>query len=150
MLSVVLLTGCSNTNGRHQHYGDVDHEHAVNIAKGMLGVPYLYGGETPETGFDCSGLVVYSYQQVGITLPRTTFDQYKSTLPIGKHRIRPGDLLFFRISRVRISHVGIYLGGNRFIHAPSTGKVVSIARLDNPYWLKRFIAARRITGRKHF
>lgn len=143
-----LLTGCSQTRGWQRPYTAVNPDLAVSAAKEMLGIPYLYGGQTPDTGFDCSGLVVYSYTHAGVSLPRTAYGQFKVSQPISKENLKIGDLLFFRVSRTRISHVGIYLGNNRFIHAPSTGKLVSIARLDDPYWQKRFIRAGRISGRR--
>jgi len=118
-------------------------EQVIRIAKSMLGVKYRYGGNTPKTGFDCSGLVYFSYLQVGITVPRTSLAQYKASKPVAKKSIRRGDLLFFRINRSKISHVGIYLGKNRFLHAPSSGKKVSIGELDSPYWRKRFVRGGR-------
>ncbi|VAW98724.1 hypothetical protein MNBD_GAMMA21-394 [hydrothermal vent metagenome] len=118
-------------------------EQVVKIAESMLGVKYHYGGKTPGTGFDCSGLVYFSYLQVGITLPRTSSAQYAASKPVSKKSIRRGDLLFFRIYRGKISHVGIYLGNNRFVHAPSSGKKVSIGELDSPYWRKRFVRGGR-------
>ena len=140
------LLGCSSP-GRYptkpvNRYGATS-EQVINIAKSMLGVHYHYGGNTPKMGFDCSGLVYFSYLQVGITLPRTSGGQYKASKPISKKSIRRGDLLFFRINRRQISHVGIYLGNNRFVHAPSSGKKVSIGELDSPYWRKRFVRGGR-------
>jgi len=118
-------------------------EQVLRIAKSMLGTKYRYGGNSPKTGFDCSGLIYFSYLQVGITVPRTSSAQYKASKPVSKNSIRRGDLLFFRIHRSKISHVGIYLGKNRFIHAPSSGKKVSIGELDSPYWRKRFVRGGR-------
>lgn len=108
---------------------------ATAIARGMLGKPYRYGGASPR-GFDCSGLVYYSYHKAGYKVPRTSQQQYRDSLPVKKAHMREGDLLFFRIEG-KVSHVGVYLGGNRFIHAPSSGKQVSITTLDNPYWKTR-------------
>lgn len=119
----------------------------IKIAEHQVGVSYHFGGESPVEGFDCSGLVYYSYQQIHVNLPRTTLAQLKYSVPVSRKELRPGDLVFFRIHRSRISHVGIYLGNNRFIHAPSTGKSVTISHLNSPYWKKRFIRAGRILHR---
>lgn len=108
----------------------------------MLGQPYRYGGDGPG-GFDCSGLVRYAWNKAGIRLPRTTRDQYRASRAIRPEELRPGDLLFFRLAGAGVSHVGIYEGGGRFLHAPSTGKRVTRAQLDNPYWKKHFVGARR-------
>jgi len=116
----------------------------IDIATALLGTPYHYGGTTPYTGFDCSGFVYYTHQQIGITLPRTSFEQYRHTLPITRQHLRPGDLVFFHSKRGRIDHVGIYLGANRFIHSPGKGKVISVTALDHPYWRPRFVRGGRL------
>jgi cell wall-associated NlpC family hydrolase len=113
----------------------------VRTAQHYLGAPYRYGGDTPR-GFDCSGFVKYVYQRNGINLPRSVPGQYEAGRHIGRSQARQGDLVFFRTSRSRrLSHVGIYLGNNRFIHAPRTGKRVSYAKMDEPYWKKRYAGA---------
>ena len=116
---------------------------ALRVAQQMLGVPYQNGGAGPE-GFDCSGLVVYSYAQTGITLPRTVREQYAHTRPVTINELRLGDLVFFRLKSSTVSHVGIYQGQRKFIHAPLTGKVVSSASLDNRYWRERWVRGGRI------
>jgi cell wall-associated NlpC family hydrolase len=114
-------------------------------AKSLLGKPYRYGGNHPATGFDCSGFVQYTHAVAGIDLPRTTYQQLRATHPISRQQLRPGDLIFFRINRKRfVSHVGIYLGNGEFIHSPSSGKHVTIAKLDNPYWRKVYSSAGRV------
>jgi len=118
-------------------------EQLVRIAKSMLGRPYRFGGISPKTGFDCSGLVYYSHKRLGKSLPRTSSLQYQASRPVSRKNLKRGDLLFFRVYRRKISHVGIYLGNNRFVHAPSSGKQVSIAELDSPYWRKRFVRGGR-------
>jgi len=147
-LFLALMYGCSTAPAikyrSNVKYSGKTSEQVIKIAKSMLGQPYRYGGHSPKTGFDCSGLVYFSYLQVGITLPRTSRGQYSASEPVSKSSIKRGDLLFFRINRRKISHVGIYLGKNRFIHAPSSGKKVSIAKLDSPYWRKRFARGGRI------
>ena len=108
----------------------------------MLGTAYRFGGADPR-GFDCSGLVQYSYAQAGIRLPRTSQAIYRASRPVKRGEMRAGDLVFFKISSQKITHVGIYADRNRFIHAPSSGKSVSYASLKNPYWKKRLIAVGR-------
>lgn len=116
-------------------------QQAAAVAARQIGIPYRYGGSTPR-GFDCSGLVQYAYQRAGKAMPRTTAQLWAGTYPVNRDDIQVGDLLFFRIDG-KMSHVGMYLGDNRFVHAPSTGKVVSIANLSSDYYRKAFIRARR-------
>lgn len=116
---------------------------ALRVAQKMLGVPYQNGGSGPA-GFDCSGLITYSYAQAGITLPRTAREQFARTHPVAINELRPGDLVFFRLKSSTVSHVGIYQGHHKFIHAPVTGKVVVIASLDNRYWRERWVRGGRI------
>jgi len=108
-----------------------------------MGTPYRYGGSDPREGFDCSGLVQYTHRQAGIAVPRTARAQYNASRPVSRRQLRPGDLVFFRIDGRRISHVGIYLGDGRFIHAPSSGQKVTTARLDDPYWRRHYSGAGR-------
>lgn len=116
-------------------------ETAAVVAKRQVGVPYRYGG-TGARGFDCSGLVQYAWSKAGVRLPRTTSEQWRRTSPVQANDLRTGDLLFFRIDG-RISHVGLYLGGGRFVHAPSTGRTVAVARLDAGYYRETFAGATR-------
>ena len=111
----------------------------------MLGVKYKYGGTNPSRGFDCSGLVQYSHKAAGVHLPRTTGQQYRASRPISRRYLKPGDLVFFKtvVSRA-VSHVGIYLGNNKFIHAPSSGKRVKISSMNERYWRKRYTGAGRV------
>ena len=116
-------------------------------ALGLIGVDYRYGGETPEAGLDCSGLVRYVFQQVtGVTLPRTSKELSRVGTPVARHDLKPGDLVFFNTRRFAFSHVGIYLGDDRFIHSPRTGSEVQISEMDNSYWRKHFDGARRLVG----
>lgn len=114
----------------------------VAEAQRLLGIPYRYGGADPS-GFDCSGLVYYVYLKQGIGLPRTSADMYAQMQRVSLAQLHPGDLVFFRLNG-KISHVGIYSGGNRFIHAVSEGKAVSYASLDDPYWRQRLVGAGRV------
>lgn len=114
-------------------------------AMGMMGIPYVWGGSTPESGFDCSGFVQYVVKQaLGIVLPRSSFDQVKAGQAVDRNELQPGDLVFFNTMRAPNSHVGIYVGENRFIHAPSRGKTVEIGDINNVYWTHRFTGARRL------
>lgn len=115
----------------------------LSIASDMVGSPYRYGGADPR-GFDCSGLVYYAYRKAGIQISRTTAEQYRQSKRVTVSQLQPGDLLFFTISRDKLSHVGIYAGKGRFIHAPSSGRLVSYASLDDPYWRRRLIGAGRL------
>jgi cell wall-associated NlpC family hydrolase len=116
-------------------------------ALGLIGVDYRFGGTTPERGLDCSGLVRYVFQQVtGVMLPRTSQEISRLGKRIPVTELMPGDLVFFNTRRLQFSHVGIYLGGDRFIHAPRQGGEVEIVTLSKGYWQKRFDGARRLAG----
>ncbi len=117
----------------------------VLIALSQLGVPYRWGGHSPLTGFDCSGLVVYVYQQaLQLKLPRTTFAQARGSRPVEPQELRAADLVFFNTLGPAYSHVGIYIGNSRFVHAPTSGSTVQIDRMQLPYWTDRFDGARRL------
>ena len=116
---------------------------ASNAAK-MIGKPYRFGGSSPSGGFDCSGLVYFSFRQAGVSLPHSTEQQRSSSRPVRLANLRRGDLLFFDQEGKKNSHVGIYLGAGKFVHAPSSGKKVRSDRLDNPYWKKHLSEARRL------
>ncbi len=116
-------------------------------ALGMIGVNYKFGGNTPESGLDCSGLVRYVFQQVtGVTLPRTAREMGRLGEKVAMKDLLPGDLVFFNTRRFAYSHVGIYLGDNRFIHAPNKNSEVEIVQITDNYWRKRFNGARRLVG----
>ena len=119
----------------------------AQFALGLIGVEYRYGGETPERGLDCSGLIRYVFQQVtGVTLPRTAQEQSRIGARVELSDLRVGDLVFFNTRRFAFSHVGIYLGDNRFIHAPRRGREVEVTTLSASYWQKHFNGARRLVG----
>lgn len=120
-------------------------QQVVEYAKQFLGVTYVYGGTTPN-GFDCSGLVQYVYKQMGVSLNRVAADQTAHGVPVAPSDLMPGDIVFFHnTSRyTRINHVGIYVGGGNFIHAPQPGDVVKISTLNSGYYSTTFITARRI------
>lgn len=116
-------------------------------ALGLIGVRYKFGGETPEKGLDCSGLVKYVFEHVtGVTLPRRAREQAKVGEKVPIEALQPGDLVFFNTRRASFSHVGIYLGDNQFIHAPHRRSAVTVASIDGRYWKQRFNGARRVVG----
>jgi len=115
-------------------------------AMGFMGVPYKWGGNDAQTGLDCSGFVQAVYQQItGVVLPRTSERQAAATQAIGPHELVPGDLVFFNTMQQPYSHVGIYIGEGRFVHAPRTGSRIKLERLSAPYWSARFEGGRRVT-----
>ena len=119
----------------------------ATYALGLLGVNYKFGGNSPETGLDCSGLVRYVFQEVtGVSLPRTAKEMSGLGSKVTIADLKPGDLVFFNTRRFAFSHVGIYLGDNRFVHAPRRGREVTVASLDQAYWQKHFNGARRLVG----
>jgi cell wall-associated NlpC family hydrolase len=119
-------------------------ERAAHHAAQLVGKPYRYGGASPSSGFDCSGLVQWSYAQAGRKLPRSTDDQRVAAQRIRVSELRRGDLIFFDQEGKKNSHVGIYIGKGEFIHAPSSGKRVRRDRLDAPYWSKHISEVRRL------
>lgn len=109
----------------------------------LLGAPYRFGASGPKA-FDCSGLVQFVHEELGIFVPRTAAEQYRAASPVGLEDIEPGDLLFFRISGKRISHVAIYAGSGRFVHAPQTGRPIELRLLDDDYYKPRLAGAGRL------
>jgi cell wall-associated NlpC family hydrolase len=119
-------------------------QQAIQVASQYLGTPYRFGGASPATGFDCSGIAQYSYAQSGVTLPRVAADQFKVGQPVDRSQLQPGDLVFFRDSSGYIHHEGIYLGNDSFLHAPHTGDVVKISSLNDSYYAGQFAGGRRM------
>ena len=114
-------------------------------AMGLLGVPYIRGGTSEEKGFDCSGFVRHMYEKsVGLVLPRRAEEQAKVTEEIKRSELKPGDLVFFNTLKRTFSHVGIYVGDGKFIHAPRPGKAVRVDDMREAYWQNRFNGARRV------
>jgi len=119
----------------------------VDLARAQIGQPYVWGGASPATSFDCSGLVQWTYRQVGVGLPRTAQQQFDATMRIGPAELRPGDLVFFAHtypSARPITHVGIYVGGGRMINAPSQGDVVREMEVFSGYWGAHYAGAGRV------
>ena len=146
--AAVTLTGCSSPS--RQALGPQGGRPArltaqrailIEIAGDQIGAPYRYGGNRPG-GFDCSGLVQFAHSRAGVPVPRTTAEQWRAAAPLDRSHLLPGDLLFFDLGSRKPRHVGIYEGGGIFIHAPSSGKRVSRASLDNPYWQAHWFGSR--------
>ena len=117
---------------------------ALQIAQELIGKPYVWGGESPD-GIDCSGLVRYSYQRLGVELPRTSFEQFQSAWPVELSEAQAGDLLFFRApGRETVNHVGIYDGHGGFVHAASKRQQVTYSSLENPYWQTQLVRVGRV------
>ena len=146
LIAGVAACGLTPTDGKHDFVpvgGDNLASRAADHAVAMVGTPYRYGGVSPSSGFDCSGLVQYSYQRAGLALPRQTDDQLRRGRHVSTSQLLRGDLLFFDQDGKRASHVGVYLGGGKFVHAPSTGKRVRVDSLDSAYWRRYLSDTRR-------
>ena len=116
----------------------------IDTALGLRGVPYRNGGTDPRGGFDCSGFTQYVFSRYGIALPRDVHSQFQEGKSVDRSKLVPGDLLFFATTERGPSHVGIVIGGDQFVHAPSTSGVVRIERFSSTYWSSRFLGARRL------
>ena len=126
-------------------------ETLINNAMQLIGVRYRWGGNTPQSGLDCSGFVRYVFNDTfGFLLPRKSSQMSKVGLQIGKEELQPGDLVFFNTMRHAFSHVGIYVGDNKFIHAPSRGKSIRVDDMTKVYWEKRYNGARRLDNTDNF
>lgn len=143
---ILGLAACMTMPGYNQER--LVREKIVLTAHDTLGIPYHYSGDSPHTGFDCSGLARYSYQASGIDIPRTTKDQYRFRHRVSKRNLEPGDLVFFK-HWFRVTHVGIYIGNNKFIHAPKQGQSVKVSSLSEKHWRKRYAGGGNyLTGEK--
>ncbi|HAX21484.1 MAG TPA: hydrolase Nlp/P60 [Hydrogenophaga sp.] len=142
----LLIAGCGSTPpSRGPAYRSLSAEQSSDIAihaLGLVGTPYRYGGNTPESGFDCSGLIGYVYKsRAGVAPPRTVAQLSGFGQPVSTRELRTGDLVIFGSGRP--FHAGIYVGEGRFVHAPSTGGTVRLDRLDNRYWARQSTTFRR-------
>ena len=156
----VMLTGCAgapqqpvtraNGNGRvivEPRSVELSVGGAIaELAMGLVGTRYRYGGTAPTEGFDCSGLVFYAYSQAGYAVPRTSQEQFRAARKIALNDANAGDLMFFQ-DQSRLSHVGIYLGDGLFVHAPASGQNVAVASLDLPYYQEHLVAVGRLLPR---
>lgn len=114
-------------------------------AMGLIGVPYQWGGNDPREGFDCSGLVTHVFREAtGLRLPRTSRQISERGRRVSRERLAPADLVFFNTTRRSFSHVGIYIGDDRFVHAPSSGSLVRVESMEQVYWRQRYAGARRL------
>ncbi len=159
-----LLTACATTQSPQKAYEssqthrleDADSIEARDLSQvsnevifraiSLVGTPYHYGGTQPDTGFDCSGLIGFVFNEAaGLKLPRTTRELIDiDAKAIDRDDLQAGDLVYFNSRGGRVSHIGIYVGENRFVHAPSSGGVVRIDKLDTPYWTKFYVGAKRL------
>lgn len=148
MLSILLLSACASVKSDVRTTDSDAAKNLATYANSLVGVRYKYGGNSPDTGFDCSGFVGHVFRHtVGIKLPRSSDDISHIGQAIGKSKLRAGDLVFFNTLQRKFSHVGIYLGDDRFIHAPSSGGSVRTENMRENYWKKHYDGARRITLR---
>ncbi len=132
------------SNGQNQGWQSKTQEILIN-AMSLTGIKYKYGGKNPETGFDCSGFVRYVFSQAAnLTLPPTARAISKIGKTVSKDELQPGDLVFFNTLKSAFSHVGIYVGDNKFIHAPSSGNGVRVENMQSGYWAKRYNGAQRL------
>jgi cell wall-associated NlpC family hydrolase len=115
----------------------------ADVAMGMVGTRYRYGGTDPLEGFDCSGLVYYAYEQAGYRVPRTSQELFRAARKISVGDADPGDIMFFQ-DQTKLSHVGIYLGDGRFVHAPASGQNVAVDSLASPYYREHLVAVGRL------
>lgn len=115
----------------------------AELARDLVGAKYRYGGTKPDEGFDCSGLVFYTYGQAGYKVPRTSQELFRTARKISLGNAGAGDLMFFQ-DEARLSHVGIYLGNGLFVHAPASGERVAVASLDTPYYRQHLVAIGRL------
>jgi cell wall-associated NlpC family hydrolase len=148
LLSVLLLGACASTRESvpsHQSFSSPSARQLTAYARGLIGTPYKYGGHTPKAGFDCSGFVDYVFRHSAhVSLPHNTRLISRRGLPVSSSRLREGDLVFYDTNHSAYSHVGIYLGNYRFIHAPSSGGRVRTEDMRESYWERHYSGARRI------
>jgi len=148
LLSVLLLCALAlvvpalTSAAAKRHPDDLEEGVLVaRYARTFVGVPYRWGGTSPRTGFDCSGFVTFVYRHFGVSLPHYTVSQFQRGRRVARGALRPGDLVFF----AGLSHVGLYIGGGRFVHAPHSGTRVSVASLRRGWYRSSFAGARRIS-----
>lgn len=157
---LVILSACSSTPARTAHAShapaterpastaidsDADMNDVAVYALSLSDTPYRYGGNTPESGFDCSGFVRHVYKHtLGLSLPRTSHEMSRVGEPQKTSRLQPGDLVFYNTLHRAYSHVGIYIGEGKFVHSPRAGSSVRVENMNESYWLARYNGARRL------
>lgn len=139
ILAASLISSPSYTTSSFQLFG----QEVVLSATQHLGLPYVWGGEDPDRGFDCSGLIKYTFEEFNINLPHRADLQYNYGEAVKKDELQPGDVVFFATGGYPIGHVGIYVGEGKFIHSPRVGGAVRVEDMREAYWAKRFTGARR-------
>lgn len=149
LISILLFSACASVNNdARAPYSSAEAKNISSYARSLLGIHYRYGGNSPDTGFDCSGFVSHVFRHtLGIRLPRSSYAMSRTGQAVSSGELRIGDLVFFDTLHSRFSHVGIYLGDDRFIHAPSSGGSVRTENMRDAYWKKHYDGARRITSR---
>ncbi len=143
LATALLVTGCVGTPAKDPRASSELRGSIAELALSMVGTRYRYGGAHPSDGFDCSGLVYYTYTSNGQAVPRTSRDQFDAASKISLAEAAEGDLVFFQ-DQEKLSHVGIYLGEGRFDHAPSSGGAVSVANIDAPYYQRHLVGVGRL------
>ena len=143
---LLILTACASNGGLPTAASSARSNDVLMRAIGLVGTPYRYGGNTPEGGFDCSGLVDFVFRDAaGLWLPRSTRELIEIHAPtIRRDNLQPGDLVFFSPGGDDVSHIGIYVGEGRFVHAPSQGGTVRLDSIDSPYWRQAYRTAKRV------
>ena len=148
LLSVLLLGACASTKENvqpHEVHNSATAGKLTAYARDLIGTPYKYGGDSPQTGFDCSGFVDYVFRHSAhVSLPHNAHKISRHGYPVKLSQLREGDLVFYNTNHSAYSHIGIYLGNNRFIHAPSSGGRVRTEDMREAYWEKHYNGARRI------
>ena len=143
-----LLSACGSAPqraGSGENYPDEKMNELVMYAMSLADTPYHYGGNSPVNGFDCSGFVDHVFRHsLGITLPRTSRELSHVGVSVNIRQLRPGDLVFYNTQHSSYSHVGIYVGDDKFVHAPKTGSQIRVEKMNEKYWLNRYNGARRI------
>ncbi|MDR2743643.1 MAG: C40 family peptidase [Desulfovibrio sp.] len=145
LLFALLLTGCGFLKSSESDLAPPLANKVVNTAYTQIGKKYLSGGKSPQSGFDCSGLVWWAYQKNGLTVPRRTVEQARAGAAVPRGNARPGDIVVFRAPRaINGLHTGLYAGNSTFIHSPRTGSRVRAESMNQPYWNNNLLTVRRI------
>ena len=143
MVTIALLLVLAPFADQADASSGVDSKQLVSAANNVMGVKYMRGGTTSK-GFDCSGFVGYVFKQVGLSVPRTSAGMYATGNSVAKKNLQSGDLVFFNTSGKGVSHVGVYIGGGKFVHS-SSSKGVSISKINDPYyWGSKYVGAKRV------